>query len=61
MMIGYCASQIITTLEERHLSKQEYEQTRESYVSILPPREEEPAGEEEFIWNYDSGEEAAEE
>ena len=35
LTIGYCAWQIITTLQERYLSKQEYERTRESYVSAI--------------------------
>lgn len=40
LFIGYCSWQIITTLQERYLSKQEYERTRESYVSAITPPEE---------------------
>ncbi len=53
LIIGICAWQIISTLQERYLSKQEYEKTRESYVSAIKPemipKEEE---EEEYVDYY---------
>jgi len=57
LLIGFCAWQIITTLQERHLSKQEYERTRESYVSVFEGKEDE----EEFVWNYEEPETEKEE
>lgn len=34
-IIGYCGYQIVTTLQERYLSDQEYIETREHYVSAI--------------------------
>ena len=39
-IIGYCGYQIITTLQERYLSNQEYVTTREHYVSAIHEKEE---------------------
>ena len=39
-IVGYCAYNIIDTLQERYISKQEYENTREEYVSAIKPRTE---------------------
>ena len=50
-LIGFSAWQIISIFQERYISRQEYEQTRESYVSAIQPKEdaeEEPAEEDPF-------------
>ena len=39
-IMGYASWQIISTLQERYISKQEYESVRESYVSAIKPKEE---------------------
>lgn len=51
-LIGFSAWQIISIFQERYISRQEYEQTRESYVSAIQPKadaEEEPAEEDPFL------------
>lgn len=50
-LIGFSAWQIISIFQERYISRQEYEQTRESYVSAIQPKadaEDEPAKEDSF-------------
>lgn len=48
--MGYSAWQVITILQERYISRQEYDRARESYVSAIQPKEEE---EEETEKNVD--------
>lgn len=42
---GYSAWQIISILQERYISRQEYDRARESYVSAIRPQTDEPENE----------------